>query len=165
MSQSQSQRIVKSVTVSDYNIPLWYWIDGRQELCRVSVFQTQNWCVCSKLLDRHSHHTMDSPWRFIYAKRNTAHWVRLFNLMVDFNKSWTKNAAVLIVIISRKNWPLWAVKPSVTHEFDTGAAWKNLALQAETQGMVTHGMQGFDYERQRGNFQYLKNLTLSRWLQ
>jgi nitroreductase len=43
------------------------------------------------------------PWRFIYAKRNTEHWDKLFNLMVDFNKSWAKNAAVLLVIISRKN--------------------------------------------------------------
>jgi nitroreductase len=40
-------------------------------------------------------------------------------------------------------------KPSVTHQFDAGAAWENLALQGETQGLVTHGMQGFDYEKAR----------------
>ena len=32
------------------------------------------------------------PWRFIYAKRNSEHWDKLFNLMVDFNKFWAKNA-------------------------------------------------------------------------
>jgi nitroreductase len=88
------------------------------------------------------------PWRFIYAKRNTEHWDKLFNLMVDFNKSWAKNAAVLLVIISRKNFEQ-DEKPSVTHQFDAGAAWENLALQGETQGFVTHGMQGFDYDKAR----------------
>ena len=88
------------------------------------------------------------PWRFIYAKRNSEHWDKLFNLMINFNKSWAKNAAVLVVVISRKNFE-HDEKPSVTHQFDAGAAWENLALQGETQGLVTHGMQGFDYEKAR----------------
>lgn len=88
------------------------------------------------------------PWRFIYAKRNTKYWDKFLNLMVDFNKSWAKNAAVLVVIVSRKNFE-HNEQPSVTHQFDAGAAWENLALQAETQGLVTHGMQGFDYEKTR----------------
>jgi len=88
------------------------------------------------------------PWRFIYAKRNSEPWDKLFSLMVDFNKSWAKNAAVLVVVISRKNFEHDG-KPSVTHQFDAGAAWENLALQGETQGLVTHGMQGFDYEKTR----------------
>jgi nitroreductase len=88
------------------------------------------------------------PWRFIYAKRNSEYWDKLFKLMVDFNKSWAKNAAVLVVVISRKNFEHDG-KPSVTHQFDAGAAWENLALQGETQGLVTHGMQGFDYEKAR----------------
>ena len=40
--------------------------------------------------------------------------------MGDFNKSWTKNAAVLLVIISRKNFEHHE-KPSITHQFDAGA--------------------------------------------
>jgi hypothetical protein len=39
--------------------------------------------------------------------------------MVDFNKSWAKNAAVLVVVISRKNFEHNG-KPSVTHQFDAG---------------------------------------------
>ena len=88
------------------------------------------------------------PWRFIYAKRNSEPWDKLFSLMVDFNKSWAKNAAVLLVIISRKNFEQ-DEKPSITHQFDAGAVWENLALQGETQGLVTHGMQGFDYDKAR----------------
>jgi nitroreductase len=88
------------------------------------------------------------PWRFIYAKRNTEYWDSLFNLMATSNQTWAKNAAVLVVIISRKNFE-FNEKPSITHQFDSGSAWENLALQAETQHLVTHGMQGFDYKKAR----------------
>ena len=88
------------------------------------------------------------PWRFIYAKRNTEHWDRLFNLLVESNKVWTKNAAALVVIISRKNFE-HNEKPSITHQFDPGAAWQNLALEASSRGIVAHGMAGFDYEKAR----------------
>jgi nitroreductase len=88
------------------------------------------------------------PWRFIYAKRNTENWKKFFNLLIDFNKSWAKNASVLIVVVSRKNFE-HNKKPSTTHQFDTGAAWENLALQATYQGFATHGMEGFDYKKAR----------------
>src|SRR5690242_12548557 len=39
-------------------------------------------------------------WRFIYALRSTKQWDVLFNLMGEFNQEWTKNAAVLLVVIS-----------------------------------------------------------------
>ena len=86
------------------------------------------------------------PWRFIYAKRNTKHWDKLFNLMVEFNQGWTKNAAVLVVVISRINFE-HNESPNVVHSFDSGSAWENLALEAASRGLVTHGMAGFDYEK------------------
>jgi len=61
------------------------------------------------------------PWRFIYAHRETEHWNTLFNLMIEFNQSWAKNAAVLVVVISRSTFEK-NNKPSPTHSFDTGAA-------------------------------------------
>jgi len=90
----------------------------------------------------------NQPWRFIYAKRNTEHWDRLFNLLVDANKIWAKNAALLVVVISRKNFE-YNEKPARTHQFDAGSAWENLALEASSKGIVAHGMQGFDYEKSR----------------
>jgi nitroreductase len=88
------------------------------------------------------------PWRFIYAKRETEHWFKMFNLMVDFNKQWAEKAAVLVVIVSKNNFD-FNDHYSVTHSFDTGAAWQNMALQASEMGLVAHGMSGFDYERAR----------------
>src|SRR3989344_7056169 len=88
------------------------------------------------------------PWRLLYAKRNTKHWNAFFDLLGEFNRSWAKDAAVLVVVISRKNFE-HNNKPSITHRFDAGAAWENLALEAEHQGLIAHGMEGFDYGKAR----------------
>lgn len=90
----------------------------------------------------------NQPWRFIYAKRNTEHWDRLFNLLADGNKTWAKNSALLVVVISRKNFE-YNEKPARTYQYDAGSAWENLALEAFSRGLVAHGMQGFDYEKAR----------------
>jgi nitroreductase len=71
-----------------------------------------------------------------------------FDLLVEANKSWAKNAAALVVFISRKIFDHDG-EPSRTHSYDTGAAWENFALQGWRQGLVVHGMEGFDYERAR----------------
>lgn len=88
----------------------------------------------------------NQPWRILYARRNSEHWPLFFDLLVDANKLWARNAAVLLLFISKTTFDHNG-KPSVTHSFDTGAAWQNLALQGFLKGYVVHGMQGFDYER------------------
>lgn len=88
----------------------------------------------------------NQPWRFVYALKNTPHWDTLFNLLVDFNKSWCKNAGALVVVVSKKTFDHNS-KPARTHSFDTGAAWENLALQGTLKGVVVHGMEGFDYDK------------------
>jgi nitroreductase len=90
----------------------------------------------------------NQPWRFIYAKRNTEGWNNFFNLLAEGNKTWAKDSAALVVLISHKNFE-FNEKPSVTHQLDAGAAWENLALEACFRGFVTHGMEGFDYQRAR----------------
>jgi nitroreductase len=88
------------------------------------------------------------PWRALYARRGTEHWQTFFELLVDANKAWANNAAVLVVFISRKKFD-HNDEPSMTHSYDCGAAWENFALQGFHQGLVVHGMEGFEYERAR----------------
>lgn len=90
----------------------------------------------------------NQPWRFLYAKRNTPHWSQFFDLLIPGNQNWAKNAAVLVVIVAKTTLDHDG-SPAVTYAFDTGAAWANLALQATLRGLVTHGMQGFDYAKAR----------------
>jgi nitroreductase len=115
--------------------------DSLDDETLMSLFEAARWAPSSY---------NNQPWRFLYAKRNTPNWDVFFNLLVEGNKIWAKNAAVLVVIISRKNFE-YNGKPSITHQFDAGAAWENLALEASSRGIVAHGMQGFDYEQARQN--------------
>jgi nitroreductase len=105
----------------------------------MSLFEAARWAPSSY---------NNQPWRFIYAKRNTRYWDKLFNLLAEPNKVWTKKAAVLVVVVSRKNFE-YNEKYSITHQYDAGAAWENLALEASSRELVAHGMQGFDYEKAR----------------
>jgi len=52
------------------------------------------------------------------------------------------------VVISRTHYD-GDGRSCVTHSYDSGAAWQNLALQAWTDKLVAHGIGGFDYERAR----------------
>jgi nitroreductase len=87
-------------------------------------------------------------WRALYAGRESEHWPRFLELLVEANKAWAKNAAFLVLFISRKVFD-YNGEPSITHSFDCGAAWQNFALQGFRQRLVVHGMEGFDYERAR----------------
>jgi nitroreductase len=88
------------------------------------------------------------PWRIFYAHRDTDDWDLFFDLLVDRNKAWCRNAAVLLVFVSTTTRQETG-RPLVTHSYDTGAAWENLALQGWLSGLVVHGMAGFDYARAR----------------
>jgi nitroreductase len=104
-----------------------------------SLFEAARWAPSSN---------NNQPWRFLYARRNTDYWPVFFDLLTEQNKVWTKNAAVLVVVISKKTFD-YNEKPARTHSYDAGAAWENLALQGSLKGLVVHGMQGFDYDRAR----------------
>lgn len=88
----------------------------------------------------------NQPWRFLYARKNTPSWPLFFNLMVEFNQGWTKNASALVVAISAKNFE-HNNKPARTHSFDSGAAWMSMAIEGAWRGYVMHGMEGFDFEK------------------
>jgi len=110
---------------------------SREEL--VVLFEAARWAPSSY---------NNQPWRVLYARRDTEQWSLFFDLMVEFNQEWARNAAALLVFVSKTTFDRNG-EPSVTHSYDTGAAWENLALQGWLKGLVVHGMEGFDYERAR----------------
>ncbi|HEY1724436.1 MAG TPA: nitroreductase family protein [Steroidobacteraceae bacterium] len=87
------------------------------------------------------------PWRMLYARRDTPHWPLYLSLLSERNRSWAQHGAALVLFLSKLTRDDGTL--SVTHAFDTGAAWENFALQASLRGLVVHGMQGFDYSRAR----------------
>jgi nitroreductase len=110
--------------------------EGIEEAELFSLFEAAKWAPSSN---------NNQPWRFLYARRNTPHWATFFSLLAEGNQIWAKNAAVLIVVISKTTFD--SNQPARTHSYDTGAAWANLALQGSFNGLVVHGMQGFDYDK------------------
>ena len=108
---------------------------SKEEL--MSIFEAGKWAPSS---------FNNQPWRFIYALKGTKYWDTLFNLMGEFNQSWTKNCAALVIIVSKNNFD-YNGKPCRTHSLDTEAAWENIALHAAIKGYAAHGMEGFDYDK------------------
>ena len=90
----------------------------------------------------------EQEWRFLYAMRDTPNWSIFFDLLVEANRVWCKNAALLCVIAAHKVFARNG-KPNPVHLFDSGLAYENLALQGAAMGLVVHGMQGFDFEKAR----------------
>lgn len=109
----------------------------------LSLFEAARWAPSSY---------NSQPWRFIYAKRGTPDWDLFLGLLSERNQQWAKTAAVLIIVISAREFtPPGASAPieSRSHAFDAGAAWANLALQATAIGWHAHGIGGFDVDRTR----------------
>lgn len=121
---------------------------SKQEL--MQLFEAARWAPSSY---------NNQPWRFIYTLHGTPGFDRLYNLLVEFNKQWAKNAGALIVILSKNNFS-HNDKPSRTHAFDTGAAWQNLALQGSAMGLVIHAMEGFSYEKARQELHIPEGYTI-----
>jgi nitroreductase len=90
----------------------------------------------------------EQEWRFLYARRDTPQWADFFGLLMNVNQAWCHRAAVLSVVVARKNFTR-NNQPNPVHVFDVGSAWQNLALQATAMGLVCHGMAGFDFEKAR----------------
>ncbi|MCB0322496.1 MAG: nitroreductase family protein [Bdellovibrionales bacterium] len=111
---------------------------SQEELLR--LFEAARWAPSSY---------NEQEWRFLYAHRDTSEWQRFFDLLVEMNQAWCKNAAVLILVVSKKTMTQNG-KPNLVHSLDTGMAVQNLMLQAVTmENVVTHGMAGFDRDAAR----------------
>ncbi len=108
---------------------------SREEL--LSLFEAARWAPSSG---------NQQPWRMLFARRDTPEWATFFGLLAGGNQAWCERAAALVVFVSR-TLNSYTGRTSVTHSYDTGAAWGYFALQGYLNGYVVHGMEGFDYER------------------
>ncbi len=107
----------------------------------MSLFEAARWAPSS---------FNNQPWRFLYAGRESIHWRLFLDLLAPGNRSWAQDASVLVVVLSNTRFDHNG-NPSVTHSFDAGAAWENLALQASAKGYAAHGMEGFDHDKARAD--------------
>ena len=82
----------------------------------------------------------EQPWLFMLNKNETDFDLFL-GLLDDWNQKWAKNASKIGFIIARRHFKRNG-KQNDWAQFDTGAAWMSLALQARIHGLYTHCMAG-----------------------
>ncbi|MFC1898661.1 nitroreductase family protein, partial [Candidatus Cloacimonadota bacterium] len=83
------------------------------------------------------------PWRFLTSTEQT--FDDFLSLLMERNQMWAKHASVLGFIIAKKKFK-HNDKPNKYANFDTGASWMGLTLQARKYGLYTHGMAGIKKE-------------------
>ncbi len=88
----------------------------------------------------------EQPWLFAYTDSSSDRYTDFTDALNDKNREWAGKAPLLILVFSKK---IFArnVKPNRWAQFDTGAAWMSLALQARKMGFYAHGMAGFSRDK------------------
>jgi nitroreductase len=99
-----------------------------------SLFEAARWAPSS---------SNSQPWLFLYATDGPEREV--FNsILNEGNRKWAPRAPLLIYVVARRNRD--DGQPMRTAQFDTGAAWMSLALQARMLGLYAHAMGGIDLD-------------------
>ena len=57
----------------------------------MSLFEAARWAPSAFNLQ---------PWRFVYARRDTPDWHRLFDVLIEYNQAWVRRASALVFVIS-----------------------------------------------------------------
>ena len=101
----------------------------------------------------------EQEWRFLYASQKSVSWESYFAALVEANQVWCKNASHLIVVLSRTQFARNG-NPNPVHEFDAGAAFQNLVLEAADRNLVAHGLAGFDNQKIRDSLKIPENFAI-----
>jgi nitroreductase len=91
----------------------------------------------------------EQPWRFYLSSEDT--FADYLALLVEANQAWARHASHIGFMVGRSRFRRNG-KPNELSDFDCGAAWMGLCLQARVEGLYTHGMAGID---KAGIAQYL----------
>jgi nitroreductase len=102
-----------------------------------TIFEAASWAFSAN---------NEQPWEYIYAHRtDTEAFQKLHDCLLQGNKPWTKQAAILGVSLVRKK--MSNGKENITAEHDLGAANATMVLQATSMGIYGHMMAGFDHHK------------------
>ena len=114
--------------------------DSREvpEQTLMAAFEAARWAASS---------FNEQPWRFVIA-RSEEDRKRFVSFLMEANRVWAKDAPVLVVVCSKKTFSHNG-SPNRVYQFDAGAASAYLTLGCELNGLIAHGMAGFDTEGAR----------------
>lgn len=84
----------------------------------------------------------EQPWRYMVAHKGTPLFEKFYNALFAGNQPWNKNAAALVLSLQKTTNSNGSANSIALH--DVGAANMLLTLQANSMGIYTHLMGGFD---------------------
>jgi nitroreductase len=87
----------------------------------------------------------EQPWLFLYATEPEKRKI-FVSLLLEKNQRWADRVPLLIFIIARRRFAKGGTENRHAN-FDAGAAWMSLALQARKLGLYAHAMAGFRLEK------------------
>lgn len=94
----------------------------------------------------------EQPWTFLVAKReDTAAFAAMLDCLLEANQAWAKNAGVLLLTVTAKNFKLNG-KPNRVCEHDIGLAAGNFVIQATAVGLDAHQMAGINASKIRQTY-------------
>ncbi|PID59071.1 hypothetical protein CSB45_01300 [candidate division KSB3 bacterium] len=82
----------------------------------------------------------DQPWIFLTSS-GKEDFEKFLGLLAKKNQQWAVNTSLIGFILARKHFAHNG-SPNNWAQFDTGAAWMALTMQARMLGLYTHGMAG-----------------------
>ncbi len=106
------------------------------------LFEAASWAASSM---------NEQPWEYLYAFKGTPAFEKMWNCLLEGNKTWSKNASVMIISLAKKNLSR-NNQPNRHAMYDTGAANTNLILQAASSDIYGHQIGGFDMEKTKTDF-------------
>jgi len=86
----------------------------------------------------------EQPWLFVYGRGDRLPAFQ--SVLVDGNRKWADRAPLLILVFARRDFEERG-KSNHWAEFDSGAAWFSLCLQAQKMGLACHAMGGFHSDK------------------
>lgn len=85
----------------------------------------------------------EQPWRYIAARKGTELFDKIAEQMTPGNQAWAPLASVLLVMLNKKTFS-YNGKENRFARFDQGTSWGYLTLEAQSRGILAHGMGGFN---------------------
>lgn len=86
----------------------------------------------------------EQPWKIITSTPDT--YDAFVSLLVEANQAWARSASLIGFMVGSTQFARNGKTNDYT-DFDCGAAWMSIALQARMEGLYTHGMAGIDHQR------------------
>lgn len=108
-----------------------------------SLFEAGRWAPSS-----YNH----QPWNIVWGKKGSEAYDRIFNVLVEFNQGWAKNAPVLLLGVYNTKTPDGNDYFHALH--DLGQFTANMAIQAQSMGIALHQMAGVKHAEALKEFKF-----------